>query len=73
MNGGYLLNSDNSKIRLMFLYPHGLALSYKYPATPHILAVSVSDVLAKVDPKSATEHTYRLTNRETDWLRTNLV
>ena len=58
------MDSDNSEVRLMFLHPHDPARSYKYPATPDILAVSVSDVSTKVDPKSATGHTYRLTNRE---------
>ena len=58
------VNSENSEVRLIFLHPHGPARSYKYPATPDILTVSISDVLTKVDPKTATGRTYRLTKRE---------
>ena len=45
----------------MFLHPYGPARSYTYPTTLDILAVSVSDVLTKVDRKIATGHMYRLT------------
>ena len=67
------VNSDNSEVRLMFLHPHGPARSYKYSATPDILAVSVSDDLTNVDPKTATGCTCRLINEETDWLRRNFL
>ena len=60
------MDSDNSEVKLTFLYPHGPAHSYKYPATPDILTVTVSDILTKVDPRTATGHIYTLTKQEND-------
>ena len=60
------MDSDNSKVKLTFLHPHGPARSYKYPATLDILTVTVSEILAKVDPRTATGRVYTLTKQEND-------
>ncbi len=42
----------------MFLHPRGPASSYKYPSPPDTLTIPVSDILTKVDAKTATGRTY---------------
>ena len=60
------MDSDNSEVKLTFLHPHGPARSYKYPATPDILTVTVSEIVTKVYPRTATGHVYTLTKQEND-------
>jgi hypothetical protein len=52
-------------VKISFLHPHEPSASYIYPATPHILQLRQSAILAKVTPNTATGHTYTLTTEET--------
>jgi hypothetical protein len=55
---------ESNDMKITFLHPPGPSASYMYPATPHILRLSQSAILAKVSPNTATGHTYTLTSEE---------
>ena len=59
-----LVSEDSEQVRVSFLHPHGPSRSFKYPARPDISTIPVEDVLTIVDPRTATGHTYTLTQRE---------
>jgi hypothetical protein len=59
------VSEESNDVKISFLHPHGSSASYIYPATPHILWLPQSAILAKVSPKPATGHTYTLTSEET--------
>jgi hypothetical protein len=59
------VSEESNDVKIRFLHPHGPSASYIYPATPHILLLPQSAVLAKVSPKPATGRTYTLTSEET--------
>jgi hypothetical protein len=52
-------------MKISFLHPHGPSASYIYPATPHILQLPQSAILAKISPNAAAGRTYTLTSEET--------
>jgi hypothetical protein len=52
-----VLQVNDNEIKLTFLYPSGPSKSFMYPL-PDILWVPASKVLIKVDPETATSHTY---------------
>jgi hypothetical protein len=59
------VSEESNDVKVSFLHPHGPSASYMYPATPHILRLPQSAILAKVSPNTATGHTYTLTTEET--------
>jgi hypothetical protein len=58
------VSEESNDLKISFLHPHGPFASYIYPATPHILRLPQSAILAKVSPKPATGLTYTLTSEE---------
>ena len=62
----FVIGTDkkNSEVKLTFLHPNGPCRSFKYPSTPDILTVSISDILTKVEPRTPTGRTYYLTKKE---------
>jgi hypothetical protein len=59
------VSEESNDLKISFLYPHGPSASYICPATPHILRLLQSAILAKVSPNTATGRTYTLTSKET--------
>ena len=59
------VDEDSEQVNVSFLHPHGPSRSFKYPAKPDILNISVRDVLTRVDPRTARGRTYTLTQKET--------
>ena len=57
-------DSDNGEVKVTFLHPHGPSRSFKYPSIPDILTVPVSDILTKVNPRTAKGRVYTLTAKE---------
>ena len=53
-----------AEVKVTFLHPRGPARSFKYPSTPDVLFVPSSDILTKVDPKTATGRTYTLGRKQ---------
>jgi hypothetical protein len=58
------VSEESNDVKISFLHPHRPSASYTYPATPHILRLPQSAILAKVSPNTATVHTYTLTSEE---------
>ena len=58
------VDSENFEVKLTFLHPQGSARSYKYPTIPDILSIPISDILSKVNPRTAKGRTYTLQRRE---------
>jgi hypothetical protein len=58
------VSEESNDVKISFLHPHGPSASYIYPATPHILRLPQSTILAKVSPKPATGCTHTLTSEE---------
>lgn len=58
------VNEDKREVKVSFLHPQGPSRSFRYPAQSDILSIPVADVLTKVDPRTATGHTYRITQKE---------
>jgi hypothetical protein len=52
-------------VKISFRHPHGPSVTYIRPATPHILLLPQSAILAKVTPNTATGRTHTLTSEET--------
>jgi hypothetical protein len=60
-----VLQVNDSEIQLTFLHhPSAPNKSFMYPSPPDILWVAASKVLTKVDPETATGHTYIISERE---------
>jgi hypothetical protein len=59
------VSEESNDVKISFLHPHGPSASYKSPATPQILQLPQSEILAKVSPNTATGRTYTLTTEET--------
>jgi len=57
-------DSDNGEVKVTFLHPHGPSRSFKYPSIPDILTVPASDILTKVNPRTAKGRVYTLTAKE---------
>ena len=53
-------DKENAELKVTILHPRGPSRSFKYPSIPDILIVPSSDILTKVDPKTATGPTYTL-------------
>jgi hypothetical protein len=53
------------EVTISFLHPHGSSPSYVYPQQPDVLNIPLSEILMKVDPRTATRRTYTLTSAET--------
>jgi hypothetical protein len=45
------------EVTISFLHPHGPATSYVYPQQPDIVSIPLTEVLIKVDPRTATGQT----------------
>ena len=62
----FVLETDKEKaeLKVTILHPRGPSRSFKYPSIPDILIVPSSDILTKVDPKTATGRTYTLGRKE---------
>jgi hypothetical protein len=58
------VSEESSDMKISFLYPRGPSASYMYSATPHILWLLLSAILAKVSSKRSTGCTYSLTSEE---------
>ena len=58
------VNEDKREVKVSFLHPRRPSRSFRYPAQSDILSIPVADVLTKVDPRTATGHTYRITQKE---------
>ena len=58
------VGSENAEVMVSFLHPHGPAHSYCYPSIPDILTVPITDLLAKVTPKTVTGRTYTVSQKE---------
>jgi hypothetical protein len=59
------VGEESNDVKISFLDPHGLSVTYIYPATPHILLLPQSAILSKVSSKPAAGRTYTLTSEET--------
>jgi hypothetical protein len=59
------VSEELNDMKISFLHPHGPSATYIYPATPHILRLPQSAILAKVSPIPATGRTSTLTGKET--------
>jgi hypothetical protein len=59
------VSEESNDVKISFLHPHGPSASYIHPATPHILRLPQSTILAKVSRNTATGRTYTLTSEET--------
>lgn len=57
-------DKENAELKVMFLHPQGPSHFFKYPTKPDILVVPLSDILTKVNVKTATGHTYTLSKKE---------
>ena len=57
-------DKENAEVKVMFLHPQGPFRSFKCPTQPDILVVPSSDILTKVNAKTATGHTYSLSRKE---------
>ena len=57
-------DKENAELKVTFLHPQGPSHSFKYPTQPDILVVPSSDILTKVNAKTATGHTYTLSRKE---------
>ena len=62
----FVLETDkvNAEVKVTFMHPRGPSRSFKYPSQPDILIVPSSDILTKVDAKTATGRTYTLSRKE---------
>jgi hypothetical protein len=58
------VSKESNDVKISSLHPHGPSASYIYLATPHILRLPQSTVLAKVSSNNATGHTNTLTSEE---------
>ena len=54
----------NDAVKVSFLHPNGPSRSFRYPYTPDILNIPLSDILTKVDPRTVTGRVYTLTPKE---------
>ena len=52
------VDAENAEAKVTFLHPHGPSRSFKYPNIPDILIVPTTDILSKVNPRTATGHVY---------------
>jgi hypothetical protein len=59
------VSEESNDVKISSLHPHEPSALYIYPATPYILRLPQSAILAKVSSDIATEHTYTLTCKET--------
>ncbi|XP_074029570.1 uncharacterized protein [Leptinotarsa decemlineata] len=61
-----VLSKDNNSedVDLTFLHPSGPAPSFVFPHKPDILKVKISQILTKVNPKTATGRTYVISQNE---------
>jgi hypothetical protein len=48
------VNENSMKVTFSFLHPHGPSPSYVYPQQPDILSIPLTELLMKVDPRTAT-------------------
>ena len=53
-------DKENAEVKVTFLHPRGPSYSFKYPSQPDILIVPSSNILNKLDAKTATGRTYTL-------------
>ena len=62
----YVLSIDlqSEEVTATFLHPHGPAPSFVYPGNQDVLKVEQEQILTKVDPQTATGHTYTLIQNE---------
>ncbi len=54
----------DSFAKLTYHHPHGPSNSFKFPASPDIHILSVTDILTVVDPRTTTGHIYTLSQKE---------
>ena len=66
-------DKENAEVKVTFLHPQGASRSFKYPTQPDILVVPSSDILNKVNAKTATGHTYTLGRKEGKLARSKLL
>jgi hypothetical protein len=52
------VSKESNEVKISSLHPHGPSATYIYPATPHILRLPQSAILAKVIPNTAAGRTY---------------
>ena len=74
-----ILNSklESREIEIKFLHPHGPSPSFYFPDPIDKLVIDIGDILASVNPITATGRTYKLsrseivksTNRLSDWFK----
>ena len=57
-------DKENAEVKVTFLHPHGPSRVFKYPTQPDILVVPSSDILTKVNAKTATGRTYTMSRKE---------
>ena len=54
----------DSSVKLTFLHPHGPSNSFKYPGSPDIHTLLITDILTVVDPRTTTGRIYTLSRKE---------
>jgi hypothetical protein len=59
------VSEESTDMKISFLHPHGSSAPYINPATPHILRLPQTAILAKVSCNTATGRTYTITSEET--------
>ena len=55
---------DNAEIKLSFLHPHGPSQSFKYPASPDINVMPISNILTAVEPRTTTGRRYSILQKD---------
>ena len=58
------LDADCGTVKVTMLHPCGPSESFKYPRKQHIITLSMSDIMTKVDPRSRTGRVYTLSSNE---------
>lgn len=58
------VNYDTEEIKINFLHPHGPSSSFYFPEHPDVLQVTANTILTKVDPRTVTGRTYKLSEDE---------
>ena len=56
--------TDTVEVKRTLLHPHGPARSFKYPATPEIIVLPLSNILTLVQPRTTTGRTYTIQQKD---------
>ena len=57
-------DSENVKVKLTLLHPHGPCQSFKYPTVPDLLTLPLTDILTLVKPRTTTGRVLPITQKD---------